>query len=62
LEQRTLNIAATQQEGGKHEEDAFEHCLGSSGIVCVGADHAAAAYENSGRAASADHYHDDVHY
>jgi hypothetical protein len=35
---------STNKEGN-HEEDALEHCLGSSRIVGMGADHAAAAYE-----------------
>jgi hypothetical protein len=35
---------STKKEGN-HEEDALEHCLGSSRIVGMGANHAAAAYE-----------------
>jgi len=33
------------KKGENHEKNALEHFRISSGIVCVGADHAAATYE-----------------
>jgi len=44
-ERGAFTTAATQLEGGNHEKDAFEHCLGNSGVVRVGANDAAAAHE-----------------
>src|SRR6266480_6572989 len=51
--------------GGKnHEKDALDHCLGSSGVVCVGTDPTAAAYEDARRAETeaANHTHDPRRY
>ncbi len=59
-----LIAAATSIERGKHEESALEYCLGNGGVVCVGADPEAAAYEDTGLAAAAtaaNHYRHDKH-
>ena len=61
MEETTFN-APQLTKGGKHEENAIEHCFGSSGIDCVGTNHAAATYEDARRAAAAadddyGHYH-----
>ena len=46
--------------GRNHEKNAINHCLGSSGVVCVGTDPTAAADEDARRAeaAAANHKHD----
>jgi hypothetical protein len=44
-ERGALTTAQLNQEGGNHEENAIEHCRVSSGIVCMGANDAAAALE-----------------
>jgi len=43
--------------GTNHEKNAIDHCLGSSGVICVGADPAAAAYEDARRAEAAAENH-----
>jgi len=50
--------------GRNYEKDAIDHCLGSSGVVCMGAEPTAAAYEDARRAeaAAANHKHDHHHY
>jgi len=60
---RTFSNAAIQLRRGNHEKDALKHCFGSSGISCMGADHAAATYERArGTATAAADYNHDNHY
>src|SRR4029453_17954574 len=48
--------------GRNHEKNAIDHCLGSSGVVCVGTDATAAAYEDARRAeAAAANHNNDPH-
>jgi hypothetical protein len=42
--ERLLRRNSTKKEGN-HEEDAIEYYTGNGGIVCMGADHAAATHE-----------------
>src|SRR6266566_3403987 len=58
-------VAAAQLRREKnHEKNAVDYCLGGDGIVCVGTDHAAAAYEDArgAAAAAANHNHRDHYY
>jgi hypothetical protein len=60
-EEGVLLPSQLNQERENHEKNALEHCLGSGGIVCVGAGLAAAAYAAATVAATANHYYDDDH-
>jgi hypothetical protein len=63
-EQTSLLSPQLNYGGRNHEKDALDHRLGSSGVVCVGADPTAAAYEDARRAAAAaaaNRKHDDHH-
>jgi hypothetical protein len=56
-------VAATKLRRKNHEKNALDHCLGSSGVLCVGTVHTATAYEDARRAAAAtNHKHDHHHY
>jgi hypothetical protein len=63
-EQTSLLSPQLNYGGRNHEKNAIDHCLGSSGVVCVGTDATAAAYEDARRAeaAAANHKHDRHHY
>jgi hypothetical protein len=62
---QTSQLSPQLNYGGRnYEKNAIDHCLGSSGVVCVGTDPTAAAYEDARRAeaAAANHKHDHHRY
>jgi len=63
-EQTSLLSPRLNYGGRNHEKNAIDHCLGSSGVVCVGTDPTAAAYEDARRAETeaANHNHDHRRY
>jgi hypothetical protein len=63
-EQTSLLSLQLNYGGRNHEKNAIDRCLGSSGVVCVGTDPTAAAYEDPRRAEAAaeNHKHDQHRY
>ena len=63
-EQTSLLSPQLNYGGRNYEKNAINHCLGSSGVVCVGTDPTAAAYEDARRAEAeaANHNRDHHHY
>ena len=57
-EQTSLLSPQLNYGGRNYEKDAIDHCLGSSGVVCMGAEPTAAAYEDARRAEAAVTNHD----
>jgi hypothetical protein len=62
-EQTSLLSPQLNYGGRNHKKTALDHRLGSSGVVCVGTDQTAAAYEDARHATAAaandkyDHHH-----
>src|SRR6266702_5079518 len=57
-EQTSLLSLQLNYGGRNYEKDAIDDCLGRSGVVCMGAEHTAAAYEDARRPKAAATNHD----